>query len=559
MAIGLAVPQSAVAGPVSAVRERCIAAAAPGETLARVRNEERRWDCSPEAGRSDAERFFVRFDIPATGTPPDSLYLRRGALSGVEIAAVDDSGTAIRQRYAMDDQEPAGIAGMMRLPLPQTAQRPAAIVAIIDGPANPRTVPSAFVAQERPGAADMRSYALAALISGMLVLPLMFNVMFYRVLRERFLLWHSALAIAMLVSVSCASNIALLLLPLTATQVTFGAAIGFELVGVCALMFARHFIEPGKLHPRIRAAIPAVAVWIGAIGLFHALFPGVYRALQMDIYRLAMLPALGFMIVLLCNALWRRSRAAMFQAIGWFPLLAVAIARQASYLIGGVSPVELPTLFYLGCALEVLGTGLAVADRMITLRRQRDSALDHARSLEELAVSDPLTGLLNRRGIEPRFADLREEGFDTMALIDLDRFKGVNDRFGHQTGDAVLVSCARALQPLAEGRNVIAVRMGGEEFMLLLRGPEAARRAEALRQAITLRVARDVVDLDVPLTASMGLIEIPRHGMTAVGFNELYARADALLYEAKENGRNRGETEKLLLFALPASERAASA
>nr|WP_306300216.1 diguanylate cyclase [Erythrobacter sp. LQ02-29] len=551
-------PQTAAAGPVSAVQERCIAPGAPGEALTHVWKEAHRWDCSPDAGRSDAERSFVRFAVPATGAVPDSLYLRRGALSGVEIAVVGDTGTAVRQRYTMNDQEPAGIAGMMRLALPQTARRPVAIVAIVDGAANPRTVPSAFVAQEEPGGADMRSYALAALICGMLVLPLMFNVMFYRVLRERFLVWHSALAVAMLMAVSCASNIALLLLPLTVKQVTFGAAIGFELVGVCALMFARNFIEPGKLHPRICAAIPAVAVSIGAIGLLHALFPGAYRTLQMDVYRLAMLPALGFIIVLLCNALWRRSRAAMFQAIGWFPLLAVAIARQSSFLIGGVSPIEIPSLFYLGCALEVLGTGLAVADRMITLRRQRDSALDHARSLEEIAVSDPLTGLLNRRGIEPRFADLREEGFDTMALIDLDRFKTVNDRFGHLTGDAVLVSCARALQPVGEGRNVIAVRMGGEEFMLLLRGPEAVRRAEALRQAITVRVARDVCDLDMPVTASMGLIEMPRDGMTAVGFNELYARADALLYEAKENGRNRAETEKLVLFALPTQGRVAT-
>ena len=92
-------------------------------------------------------------------------------------------------------------------------------------------------------------------------------------------------------------------------------------------------------------------------------------------------------------------------------------------------------------------------------------------------------------------------------MIDLDHFKSVNDAHGHTVGDTVLRAAASALQPEA---NVRAYRLGGEEFVLLLRGNDAAIAAERRRQAIPLAVAEAVPGLGRPVTASMGLTDMAR-------------------------------------------------
>lgn len=188
-----------------------------------------------------------------------------------------------------------------------------------------------------------------------------------------------------------------------------------------------------------------------------------------------------------------------------------------------------------------------MAKRERELREERDAALDKVGVLEALSERDPLTGLLNRRVVEERFASLREQGFDTFALIDLDKFKHVNDRYGHQVGDEVLVACGDALKG-GDGRDYLTMRLGGEEFVVLLRGVDAYYRAEALRKSLPLRIARAVPELEEPVTASMGLIELPSAGHDILSFSELYSRADALLYNAKASGRDRTCFERLTVF-----------
>src|SRR5690606_5083767 len=100
--------------------------------------------------------------------------------------------------------------------------------------------------------------------------------------------------------------------------------------------------------------------------------------------------------------------------------------------------------------------------------------------------------------------ELYAAGFHAMAVIDVDHFKAINDTHGHATGDEVLRAVADALAPDEE---TVAVRIGGEEFMLLMGGKDVAGRAERGRQAIPARVASRVPGLDRMVTASMGLVE----------------------------------------------------
>ena len=104
----------------------------------------------------------------------------------------------------------------------------------------------------------------------------------------------------------------------------------------------------------------------------------------------------------------------------------------------------------------------------------------------------------------------------------------------------------------------LAIRMGGEEFLLLLRGRKAVERAEDVRQRLSDHIAGEVPSLEAPVTASMGVVQLARSFASTANFEAIYERADMLLYEAKAAGRNRTMSEKLSLFEAPERRRAAA-
>ncbi|MCF7670719.1 GGDEF domain-containing protein [Bacillus subtilis] len=272
------------------------------------------------------------------------------------------------------------------------------------------------------------------------------------------------------------------------------------------------------------------------MSILHAAFPFVARAVQASAYTAAFAPVLVIFIISMIDALARGSRAARFQAIGYAPIVVVGGIRLVTGIVPGLYSNDAMLLLYIGCVCEVLFTTLGVADRFVTIKRERDRARDEAELLEKLSETDPLTGLLNRRAIERQFSQLKTEGFAALAVIDIDHFKRINDQNGHSVGDEVLRSVAKALQA---GSNIRAYRLGGEEFVLLLRGSDAEHQAELRRQAIPLVVAQTVAGLAQPVTASMGFTNLAGNE----SFMTLYERADKLLYEAKSAGRNRSANE----------------
>lgn len=162
--------------------------------------------------------------------------------------------------------------------------------------------------------------------------------------------------------------------------------------------------------------------------------------------------------------------------------------------------------------------------------------------LREQAIRDPLTGLFNRRHfletLHRELARARREGQPlSLALIDIDHFKEVNDAWGHDSGDRVLADFGTFL--LENTRDTdFACRYGGEEFIVLLpaaTGSAASARADAWRLALQqLRVAHSGQDL--ALTISIGVAEYPTHALTA---DDLIRLADVALYQAKREGRDR--------------------
>ena len=184
---------------------------------------------------------------------------------------------------------------------------------------------------------------------------------------------------------------------------------------------------------------------------------------------------------------------------------------------------------------------LAHSQEMEETVRQRTQELQSAnQALEMQARCDPLTGLLNRRGLEGQFdfaiALARRSGRPLSLLtVDVDHFKRVNDTHGHGVGDQVLQGLARTLQQRLR-RSDVAARIGGEEFVALL--PDTGlEEAQAAADALRLAVAAQEYPQVGHITISLGVSAL--RGGDEDGASALLQRADAALYQAKGEGRNR--------------------
>jgi diguanylate cyclase (GGDEF)-like protein len=170
----------------------------------------------------------------------------------------------------------------------------------------------------------------------------------------------------------------------------------------------------------------------------------------------------------------------------------------------------------------------------------------YQRTIEKLAITDKLTGVYNRRAFDllcrDALRDSARNGRDlTMVMLDIDGFKGVNDRFGHAAGDQVLQEVVRALQGSVRTSDLLC-RWGGEEFLILLKGcalEHGLNTAEKLRQAVAALATR-VEGQEVRVTISLGVAQY-RPGDTE---DALLKRADLALYRAKAGGRDRVEREE---------------
>lgn len=235
--------------------------------------------------------------------------------------------------------------------------------------------------------------------------------------------------------------------------------------------------------------------------------------------------------------LWRRAAQGAVLALGApFGWLGIRLL-QGETVSGELS--SSPLLYMYLCVPTLLVfTGFGA---VIGLHEDRLESAN--RRLEELSFTDPLTGLKNLRyfrlRLEEEYASARREHAPiAIAILDLDHFKRVNDELGHQTGDDLLEACGCAILE-ASRRGETAARVGGEEFGILLPGNDGAsgvRVAERVRESIA-SIAVSSKDGVAQITASVGVASSAELGCLEA--DELYGAADAALYQAKRNGRDR--------------------
>lgn len=247
-------------------------------------------------------------------------------------------------------------------------------------------------------------------------------------------------------------------------------------------------------------------------------------------------------VVLLAAELDREAGRSLLCEIKTDPeLLATAVVVLAR----GATPAGVMQWLEIGADDVLVGepTPAEIIARVHAANRRRELRLELLRrdaALEELAYTDELTGLPNRRFARRQLAALmsraRRHGSGlAVALIDADHFKAINDRFGHALGDRALRELATRLEERVRQEDVVA-RHGGEEFLVLLPDTTAAGAAvvaEALRSHVARRAFADE-ERRVALTVSVGWAS-----WAGEDLDRLVERADSALYAAKVAGRNR--------------------
>ena len=297
------------------------------------------------------------------------------------------------------------------------------------------------------------------------------------------------------------------LVPLVAVSMSLAAMV----LGAIGILLCQ------RLSPAGVYGLSALAV--GCISVF-AIYG--HREMTAD----SILPAIGFYLWLVLFAGYFFPRRAVV------PAIAVTGAAATFVVFAGGLGISIGTWF-------VMLSAFCLAGLVVSFLRQRVTRL--LLILARAARVDPLTGVLNRGGFEERFAQeleraRRNEEPVTLLVADIDRFKQINDRFGHAAGDQVLERVAQVLRDSTRTPDVVA-RIGGEEFAVLL--SQATREdgidvAERIRHDMTRMVPPEWGPIAV--TVSIGVASFPDDGECR---DSLFRLADAAVYAAKDLGRDR--------------------
>lgn len=313
-----------------------------------------------------------------------------------------------------------------------------------------------------------------------------------------------------------------------------GFHILYLLMTTSAFQFSRGFLQTRQHFPRIDRALRAgQVIMLGGIVLrFFGVYGPVLVLSFASLMTLLVLAPLGFL------AYRRGQHFARWYAIAWVMYgigLAISVLSAASARMPwGMEPL----IFAQGAGvLEALLLLVALGERLLGWDRDRRLAL-------RLANQDALTGLNNRRGLSLAYQSFRER-YDRnrmpvfLALIDLDHFKAVNDSFGHEAGDRVLVELADLMRRTSRPEDV-CIRFGGEEFAILLQAPSvhvAQEVVDRIREEFADNPT-DYMGKTIPHTLTAGLVTVFSRSVYLTP-QEMIRSADLALYEAKNAGRNK--------------------
>jgi diguanylate cyclase (GGDEF)-like protein len=426
------------------------------------------------------------------------------------------------------------IGALFEIPIPHRDAALTGITITTRGTANLRGVVlgPAIVPAKESTRLTIRLVGLYAAFAGLSLALIVYNLALWAAMRHRFQLMYSGMVTAILAYAFTSSGYAMTVFPALANNDRLRLNyVLLTISGVVAMQFMRHFFEPGILPRWLRRTIDAVCA-VALVSAFAFAWAAPTGIWILDRFYFSTMGALVALILPVLVYAWRnRSRHLTMFALAWSAPVAVSVLR----MLHGFGFV--PYSFWLdngniiALAIEALLSSFLITARLRELGRERDQAQEREILARRLANTDPLTGLLNRRAFLELAIGAPENR--RLMLIDIDHFKGINDRFGHDTGDDVLRRVADAIQSCRPAGS-LAVRLGGEEFALLI--PLSAAR-ECRPEMVLDRVRRRPMPQGARVTVSLGYAD----GAVASeeGWKRLYRLADAALYRAKADGRDR--------------------
>ncbi|SEH16766.1 diguanylate cyclase (GGDEF) domain-containing protein [Sphingopyxis sp. YR583] len=427
----------------------------------------------------------------------------------------------------------------------EAPERGAALTAVtmrFDGLSSHRFVRARIIPKAEAGmqAAGMAAAAGAALT--LLLVSCIYSLSLAFAVRRQYLAWQAAWSGTMLLWGALWSQIHLALIPGLAGTVTTQICTFLSCLAIAlATISAATAVDRGRAPKWLRTAALVCGLGVGIAGIPLALIRGESLGPLADILGLVIIADL-LAVTAYVGWAWRRGsvEARDFLAAWGLPMAVLAIIHIVDVengFWGGGSKL----LVLAAATWQALWLAAAATRRLAHLRIERDHARSAEAQAQQLARRDPLTGLPNRRGfvesVTPLLDRARADNLPAaLLLVDIDRFKSINDIYGHDSGDVVLCGIARRIERW-EGAMCTVARLGGEEFGLLTIGMEGiilGRFAESVRRGIAACDHSETVG-DRPVTASVGVAEV----RPACDFQQLYRLADEALYDAKRGGRNK--------------------
>lgn len=537
--LGFSSPATASGAIVGLPLKVCVARAQPGMTAAAVLKARSGFDCTTPQSRLGAGDYWaVSGPVPAAAQPGIPFGVRTSSLwqDRITLFALYPDGEIVRR--TADDVQAARnmqLGAIVMQQLPHRRDAPVRLVWHVEGSANMRGILlGAHIATPSESAsANITMAALYAAFAGLAAALAVHNLMMWRVLRQRFQLWYVAMLVVILLYAFSSSGALAWAWPgLSNTLRIRINYLTLAMSAVAALGFARSFFEP-----RVFAGwLDRFTLVIGGALMTSAIVFAVGLQWRVDlidaIYRTCFAALIAVVVPMLWRA-WRlRSDHFWVYTLAWAAPILLAAVRVAHNFgaVGWSFWLDNSTL--LTMAAEALGSSLAIAYRLRQLARDRDAARAEELAARLLADTDPLTGLLNRRAFLARA--IGREGDHMLLLLDLDRFKSVNETIGHDGGDEVLRRVARVLRAVCPTEGLVT-RFGGEEFALLC--PTGGGLSTDMLLA---RIREAHMPYDLKITASIGGCVGPLADER--DWKALYRSADQALFAAKDGGRDRART-----------------
>ena len=374
--------------------------------------------------------------------------------------------------------------------------------------------------------------ALYASFAGLTLALLAYNLALWSVLRHKFQLSYSAMVGALMAYTFSSSSVAMLVIPaLTDNGRVRLNYLFLAIAAVASIRFMADFFGPQVFGPKLRKAANAVcsATLVSAIA-FVLLAP--WQGFWLDRLYFFCSTAALLLAVPIIIAAWRAGvRNLGLFAIAWSAPVVASVAR-AGYGLGLISySFWLDNANLISLSLESLLSTMLIVARLRELSSERDRAQAGEQSALRLANSDPLTGLLNRRAFI-QYA-IGRTAPHRLLLVDIDRFKAINDRIGHAAGDDVLREVSKAIQD-CRPPDSLAVRLGGEEFALLI---PLRHQSQCPPDRVLEAVRQRAMPMNWQVTISLGYAD--GRVTTEDDWKRLYRLADSALYRAKADGRDR--------------------